>query len=898
MISKLHARLRSLWRGIRQRPSFEAEMSDEFRAHIEMRATDLARTGRSQSEALKQARREFGSTERYKEEARASRGLHRVDALRFSWLDLKLGARMLVKYPGLSLISGLTLAAAIAIGASWHEVVTMRLFPELPFADGERIVRIEHWDAARLATEPRSVHDYLHWRDQLTAIVELGAYRALERNLISADGRAEPVRAVEISASAFPLTRVPPLLGRPLLASDQQAGAAQVVVIGHDVWQRRFLGDDRIIGRTVQLGRTMATVVGVMPEGFGFPHSQQLWLPLQLTESPPREGPPIEVFGRLAAGATLESAQAELNAIGQRMAASNPATHEHLRPRVGPYAGPMPWERFSGPMLLGYGAILLVLLAACANVATLVFARTSLRESEIIVRSALGATRGRVIGQLFAEALVLASVAALVGLALASFAIRSTVYFDAHHTDVPPAFWLNDTLELPTVLFAAVLAIVCAVLVGMIPALKATGTHVQEGLKRLGSGGTSMRFGGIWSVIIIGQVAFTVLCLPPAIGLLSEALSDHRARASFPAPDYFTFRPELDREAAFGSAVELSDAEFRSRLATAYRELKRRLLEQPGVTDVTFASHLPGMVHPRRVIEVQRGSASPVTLNANLEGTVPIAAVDVGFFRAFHVPLVAGRNFLAGDVGAQNSVVIVNESFARNLGGNVLGVRVRYAARRNDEQPGIWYEIVGVVRNLGMEPTNRGDADFLFQPAAPADAYPPMVAVRVNGDPAALAPRLSAIALQVEPGLRLYDLRTLDDAVRRRTLPLVLMTLAATVVVAVAIFLSAAGLFALMSVSVTRRAREMAIRLALGASRRGVLSAMFARAAFQLGTGILVGNLLVLLLFSGLTEWDLAGLMLALAAISGFMVLVGLLACAVPARRTLAIQPTEALKEG
>jgi predicted permease len=894
------ARLRSLWRGIRQRSAVEEEMGAEFRLHVELRAADLSRAGLSQAAALQQARREFGSTARYREDARAARGLHRIDALRFSWLDLKLGVRILAKYPGLSLISGAALAATIATGTIWHEIVTMRVLPRLPFDDGERIVRIENWDAARLATEPRSVHDYLHWRTQLTSIVELGAFRTVERNLIGADGRAEPVRAVEISASAFPLTGVAPLLGRPILAADERAGATDVVILGHDTWQRRFLGDANIIGRTVQLGRARVTVVGVMPDGFGFPRNQELWVPLRLSDVAPREGPPIEVFGRLADDTTLESAQAELTVIGQRRARASPDTHERLQPRVGPFVGPTPWSRgpIAGELLLGYVALMLILLAACANVATLVFARTSLRESEIVVRNALGATRGRVLGQLFAEALVLAGGAALAGLTIASVVIRYIIYYDAQHTDVPPPFWANDTIELSTVLMAALLVVVCAVLVGLLPALKATGARVQDGLKRLGSGGTSMRFGGIWSFIIIAQVAVTVLCLPLAIGLSMEALSDHRARAPFPASEYFTFRPELDREIAFGSSEELSDDQFRTRLASVYQELKRRLLEQPGVTAVTFASHLPGMEHPRRRIEVQRSTEPPVILRANLEGTVPIAAVDIDFFTTFRVPLVSGRTFRAADVGAADNAVMVNESFARNLGGNPLGVRVRYAARNADEQPGDWQEIVGVVRNLGMEPTNHGDADFLFRPAAPADAYPPLVAVRVNGDLATLGPQLRAIALQVEPGLRLYGLQSLHDVVRQRTLPLVLMTLAGTIVVALAVLLSAAGLFALVSVSVTRRTREMAIRLALGASRRGVLAAMFGRAAFQLGMGIVVGNLLVMLLLSGLTEWNTSGQLVVMAVISAFMVLVGLLACAVPARRTLAIQPTEALKEG
>jgi hypothetical protein len=241
---------------------------------------------------------------------------------------------MLVKYPGLSVIGGLTLAVAIGLGAGWFEVTRQLTNPRIPLAEGDRIIRIDNWDAAESRVESRSWYDFQLWREQLTAIKELGAYRSLERNLITPDGSAHPATLAEISASAFPLTRVPPLLGRTLIEADAEPGAADVVVIGYDVWQDQFNGDHGVIGRTVRVGRTPANIVGVMPEGFRFPVSHQLWVPLRVTSAAPREGVAISVFGRLTDGATLESAQTELTTIGQRIAAMNPTTHAQLRPRV------------------------------------------------------------------------------------------------------------------------------------------------------------------------------------------------------------------------------------------------------------------------------------------------------------------------------------------------------------------------------------------------------------------------------------------------------------------------------------------------------------------------------------------------------------------------------------
>jgi len=262
--------------------------------------------------------------------------------LGMSWLDWKLGGRMLVKYPGLTVIGGLTLAVAIGLGAGWFEVTRQLLAPRLPLDEGDRIVRIDNWDASASELEPRSLYDFQLWREQLTTIQELGAYRGSERNLITPDGSAYPVSVAEVSPSAFPLTRVPPALGRTLIGADAEPGAADVAVIGYEVWQSRFSGDSRVTDRTLMVGRTRAAIVGVMPEGFGFPVSHQVWMPLRVGNAAPRTGPDIRIFGRLADGATFASAQAELATIGQRIAAANATTHAQLRPRVLPYAAPAP----------------------------------------------------------------------------------------------------------------------------------------------------------------------------------------------------------------------------------------------------------------------------------------------------------------------------------------------------------------------------------------------------------------------------------------------------------------------------------------------------------------------------------------------------------------------------
>ena len=816
--------------------------------------------------------------------------------LGMSWIDWKLGARMLVKFPGLTVIGGITLAVAIAIGAAWFEVTHQISSPRIPLEDGDRIVYIEVIDAAEGEQESRIQYDYQVWREQLASVGELGASRSYERNLIAPDGTSRPVRVAEMTPSAFPLTRVQPALGRTLLESDAEPAAPDVVVIGHDVWQTRFKGDHGIIGRTVKLGRTPATIVGVMPEGFAFPIDQQVWIPLRLSSADPRAGREISVFGRLTDGASLRTAQTELTAIGQRLAAAHPATHALLRPRVAMFGKPDGNE--VALIRLSNIFAFLILGAACANVATLLFARTATREAEIVVRSALGASRARVMMQLFVEALVLCLVAAIVGLTIARFAIEAGVeLFMAGEQDAYLPFWYQFRISATTVVYTLVLAITGAAMVALLPALRATGPQVQAALKLTSGGSTSMRFGGVWSVMIVLQVATAALCLPLGAFAVLWTLNDRVSKSAYPTHEYLTFRPQLDPDATLNPAGEMSEAEVLAHRSRTFEALQRRLATEQSVAGFTFASGLPALYNPYMRVEAQRGNEKPFIVDAVVESDlVKTAAVDIGFFDTFRFPLVAGRAFHAGDVSAGN-VAIINETLARNIGGNPLGVRIRYLERSSNDA-GPWYEVVGIVRDATTE---ASPPDFAYVPVSAADETPLVVAIRVrDGNAATFAPRLSAIAAEVDPGLRLYDLLSLEEQVRRRELPEFYGMFGMISLTLLLMALSAAGLYSLMSVAVTRRTREIGIRLAIGASPRAVLRALFGRAVAQVGSGILVAIVLLPKFMSsiGISELPLAFVAQTMSIAAVGMLLTGFVACAVPARKAMRIQPTEAVKYG
>jgi predicted permease len=863
-------------------------VAEEMEFHIQREIEHNLDAGMSPGDARRRAMRDFGGVERFRERARDERTGTRFTELRASWLDWKLGWRMLLRYPGLSIISGMALAAAMALGVGFFEFSWEMRDPRLPLDEGERIVRLENFDVDSSRVERRSVHDFLVWRDQLESIDQLGGYRAIERNLITADGRSEPVEVAEISPVAFPLTRVPPMLGRPLVEADAAPGAESVVVIGYELWHSRFNADSSVIGRTVQLSRVPATVVGVMPEEFLFPINHEIWTPLRLTETLPRTGPPIRMFGRLREGVSLEAAQAELASIGARMTSENPATHEHLRPRVLGYA--VPGESLDTLIIANLFAWV-VLLIAGTNVATLMFARTALRESEIVVRHALGASRLRVMGQLFVESLVLSLVSAAVGIVLATWFMSYARANFASDVDWP--FWQDMSLSLPTVLYTGLIAVGIAAIVGLLPAIRATGPRVQTALRSIGGGGTQMQIGRVWSALIIFQVALSVLGLPIAIAITGEQLAQLRMRAEFDAGPYLTFRPDLDLDEVPGDDPELS-----TRMMALVGELERRLETDPEVVAVTFADGLPAKDWPPVQVEVQRGTEPPVIVDTNIDSdAVLTSAVDAGFFEAFSLPVTAGRSFHSGDVGSAHAVVIINESLAKNIGGNPLGVRLRRVSTKEEQEPDPWLEVVGVVRDLGLHPTGLGESDLMFTPASVATLpSPPQVIVRVRDDAAGFEQKLRETAAQVAPDLRLYDVMTLDEAIRLDDFDGVLMTASIVIPVLLVLLLSAAALFALMSVAVARRSREIGIRLAVGASPRALLAALFKRAAQQIGAGIVAGNLLVVALISAnVEEATVVTTALPMVAASLIMVIVGIAACFAPARRALAVEPKEAL---
>lgn len=817
----------------------------------------------------------------------------------FSWLDLKLALRMLVKYPGLTLTGGLGIAVAVAIGVGFFALFHSRFYPTIPLSEGDRLVGLQNWDRRTSKQEHRSLHDFVLWREEMKSVEDMTAFRTVARNVIAEDGSVEPLEVAEITPSGFRLARVPPLLGRTLLEGDAAPGAAPVIVIGFDVWRARFASAPDIVGRDLRLGRTVHTIVGVMPDGFAFPVNHRLWTPLKpdLSEFERGKGPSIFISGRLAPGFDLTGAHAELTVIGDRMAAGFPDTHRHLRPEVLPYT-----YSFAGmnrnsadDFWLMSVLVSLLLVVVCVNVAILIYARTATRLGEIAVRSALGASRGRIVAQLFAESFVLSAGAAALGLVVVKMGLdwaRSSLERLDDST-----FWADYTLPGIALVYFVALTVLAAVITGVIPALRATGRRVQWNLIQFNSS-AGLRMGRTWTTLIVVQVSVASAALPIAVALTWFQVRDNFSVPNFPVEQILFAEVGLESEPPAGQDADSYRTALPARFATLQMELSRRLEAEAGVIGHSFTLGLASYGRPGNVA-IENEVAAP---KANHE--VYRSTVDLNFFRTFDVAVVAGRAFRSGDRGENSAdVVIVTRAFAGRLLGNSnpLGRRIRYVSETpdpNEREPERWYEIVGVVENIEANPFDHNLIDpRVYHPMKNVEGSGGGLAVRIAGiEHGTLAGKLPQIAAALDPTLRVNVVQLGEGYRMQRVL---LTTAALTIAVALlsVILLSAAGIYALMSFTVAQRRREIAIRTALGAEPSRLLAGIFGQALRQIAGGVAIGVAVALLIDAaedGEALRGSGGLLLSGTVL--VMSVVGLFGVLGPARRGLRIEPSEALK--
>ena len=796
--------------------------------------------------------------------------------------DIRYGIRSLVRNPAFTAIAIITLSLGIGANTAIFSVVNGVLLRPLPFADAERIVWL--WDTIpQLPTAPTSLPEFLDWKEQNHSFEHLAAFLTGNVFLDSGDG-TEDVPVGIVTPELFSLFKVNPIIGRTFTEEETQPGRFRVAVLSHSTWQKRFGSDPNIAGRTIQLNGRPYTIIGVMPAGFSFPERATLWRPLVIDRSALDRGPHfLNVVGRLKPDVTLAQAQAEMSTLSARLSKEHPEkTSGHGVKIVG--LADIVVGDIGRALFVLLGAVGFVLLIACANLANLMLARIGGREREIAVRTALGASRVRIVRQLLTESLLLAVAGGAVGLLLAIWVVSWLVSLSP---DTIPR--LNEIrIDMRVAGFTLLISAATGVLFGVVPALQASKTEFTDALKESGRTTAGVRKQRLRGALVVSEVALSLVLLVGA-GLLIRSF----AKLNQVNPG---FNPE--QVLTMGVSLLPNNYPEDQQVATFYSQILEQSATVPGVVSVSATAGLPV-------------SGADTTDNFTIEGRPAIPkeseplteywVVTPRYFQSLGIPLLAGRDFSDADTKQSPNVVIINDEFRRRhfASENPLGHRLRLQGQERD--PLLIVGVVGDSRNIRLDEQPRAAAyvPFLQDPLSKNLARSLTIVARTKSDPAAVASSLRSVVTSMDKSVPVYAVKPmteyLRDSLSRRRFSMVLLSTFS----GVALILAALGIYGVISYGVIQRTHEMGIRMALGAQRSDVLKLVLRQAMIVVLVGVGIGLLgswaLTRLLKSLLFNVSVTD-PLTFAGIAVLMILIALLACLIPAMRATKVDPLVALR--
>ncbi len=796
--------------------------------------------------------------------------------------DLGYALRTLRRNPLFTVVAVACLALGIGVNATVYSIVYGLLYRPFPFPQPERLVVMEETQTrSGVADAPVSYANLRDWREASRSFQAVGAVSDRSLSLAGSEG-AERVPGAAASWELFPALGVRPALGRGFAPEDDRPGAAPVVVIGHALWERRFGGARSAVGSTLLVDGAPHVVVGVMPEGFGWPRNQEAWVPLApLAHAAPRTERQLFVIARLRPGVSVEQARAEMAGVARRMAERFPAENGGWGIRVASLRDELVGEGGETIFLAMLGAVSFVLLIACANVANLMLARTVGRSREMAVRAALGAARGRIARQLLTESAILSLAAAVLGSALAAAGVRLFIATVPAENALPT--WLHFAVDGPVLLYTLCVAMVTALLFGVAPALRASRADLQSTLREGGRGGAGPTRGRLAGALVVAQVALSLTLLVGASLSLRSIANLLGAGAGFDTAPLMTFDLTLAGEAYASPEVRARRAE----------ELAQRVAALPGVRGAGVSPATPlGSGTAFGNVEVEgrvfaRGE----------EPGVDYAGVTGGWLRALGAPVVRGRALTDDEARRRSGVAVVNAAMAARLwpGADALGRRFRLAG-------GEWLTVVGVVRdfrNASIRPDPVGPAAYLPLPYTPERSLGMIVRVPEGSDPALVTPAVRAAVREIDANLPVHGARTMEQLRRLGFWSYRLLGGMFLVFGVVALVLAAVGVYGVIAYGVAQRTREMGVRMALGAARHDLLRLVVGRGARLALPGIGLGLL---------ASWGLSGALrsalygvpatdpLSFAGGALFLMGVALLASYLPARRAARVDPMIALR--
>jgi putative ABC transport system permease protein len=796
---------------------------------------------------------------------------------------------MLTKSPGTTLVAVIALALGIGANTAIFSVVNALLLNSLPFKDPDRLVMVWEQNISRNRDQNViSPANFLEWQDQSAVFEDMAAYFDFNVNL-TGDGEPEEITAQITSPSFFSILGVEPILGRMFTVEDAQRQDDHVIVISHGLWQRRFGGDPEVVGKKITISQNPATVIGVLPSDFK-------WFVKQgsLTGNPPEYYEPLNLnadyrvhrgryasaIARVKAGVTLDQAQAEMSTIASRLEQE----HSNFDTGWGVKLVPLR-EQFVGDirtaLLVMLGAVVFVLLIACANVANLQLARATSRQKEMAIRTALGAGRLRVIRQLLTENLILSGIGGLSGLLIALWGVDLLLALSPEN--IPGLSRVS--VNLPVLGFTLAVSLLTGILFGMAPALEAGKTNPNESLKELGRGTTaSPRSRLMRKVFVVAQVALTLVLLVSAGLLVKSFLKLQGVSPGFDVTNLLTFR------------VTLPEAKYRepAQRIAFFKQAVERIEALPGVKSVGAISFLPfsGPGAATRFTIVGEPAPTP-----GQGPSTDVRVADRNFFQAMNIPIIRGRTFTDQEASEEKHVVVINEALARKYFPDEDPIGKRLVISMKTEN--VPTEVIGIVGDVKYKSLEDEVRAMVYWPHPELPYSSMTLVVRTQGDPLSLAGATLGEIQALDKDQPVADVRTMDQWLYKATAQARFNTLLLGIFAAVALVLAAVGIYGVMAYTVTQQTHEIGIRMAFGARPAHVMKMVVAQGGLLVLIGLAAGlaaslaatRLLSTLLF-GVSPTD----PVVFAFIPSILLIVALAACIIPARRAIRVDPMIALR--
>jgi putative ABC transport system permease protein len=880
MLNDLYLRLRNLFR----RKSVEAELDAELRFHLQEQLEKLLQSGLARDRALQRLRIEFGGIDQVKEECREARGVHMVETL---IQDARFSLRTLSKSPGFTLLALLTLALGIGASTAIFSVVYGVLLRALPYEDPDGLIVLNE-TTPRTGVVSVSYPNFLDWRSQSRRFKGMAAVRSVAFNLAGIT-QPETISGEAVSPNFLSMMGVSPYLGRDFTAAEEKAGTAPVVLLTYGLWQSHFGGDPNAIGRMITLDGRGFAIVGVLPPTFRSIDKIDLLEPIgvwatnndQAIERGGRGD--MVVIGRLAASGALRPARAEMESIAARLAVAYPGSNDQCSVLLQPIRDVFVSD-IRPAILVLFGAVMFVLLIACANVANLFLMRSVGRAKEIALRLALGAGRSRIVRQVLVESLVLAILGGLFSLAIAFGGIRGIVSL----LPADSLAGLNVTLDGPVLSFAAVLVIVSTLLFGLAPAIASSRTDSHSELKEGSKATTSSRRQNRWRAVLVTAEVSLALVLLVGAGLMMKSL--YRL---------LSVDPGFRADQLVMMNMSLRTQQYKNDAATFgfWRRVLDGVRALPGVESATLGTALP------LTDDHERADITVENMPLPRPGSFPhpdVHVVSPNYMTTLGIPLLNGRTFAVSDDERAQHVGIINAMFARHLfhEEDPVGKRFMFghpsATRAAD-----WITIVGVVGDTKLYGLANPSRLEVYVPFLQQRKSHMSLVVQSRIDPAILTSSIRAVIASVDKDQPIFGITTMrslvDNSVASRRVTLVLLGLFSML----ALVLAAVGIYGVISYSVVERTHEIGIRVALGAGSQNVLTMILGQGVKIAGTGVLIGiaaslglmRLMGSLLYSVsfADPWTFLVVPVLLTAMS-------MLACYIPARRMLGLDPLNALR--